>query len=121
MSRAAAPWEITASSPGFSWPKAGKYLADGDWHQASEKGWGAARLDGQGSRGGPRLEYKKHDQFLAVMYQARDLSGDARLRNLGNTANTPHGYFYTRKLFLNPKTLARVSRTWSFCWTSYNR
>ena len=101
--------------------KGREYLADGDWHQASEKGWGAAAWMAKAVAEAQGWEYKKHDQFLAVMYQARDLSGDARLRNLGNTANTPHGYFYTRKLFLNPKTLARVSRTWSFCWTSYNR
>ena len=36
------------------------------------------------------------------MRQARDLSGDARILGLRRTANELHGYFYTRKRFLDP-------------------
>ena len=39
------------------------------------------------------------------MYQAQDLTGDTRVRNLGNTANTLHGFFYTRKRFLRPEII----------------
>ena len=47
-------------------------------------------------------QYKRHDEFFAVMNRARQLSGDARLRRLRDAANTLHGYFYTRKMLLNP-------------------
>ena len=39
--------------------KGREYLADGDLHQASEKGWGSRRLDGQGGCGSPRLAIYK--------------------------------------------------------------
>ena len=46
---------------------------------------------------------KRRDEFFTVVYQAQDSAGDARLRGLGNTANTLHGYYYTRKPFLRPE------------------
>ena len=41
------------------------------------------------------------------MNRARDFSGDDRLRSLGSLANTLHGFFYTRKRFLNAEVIGR--------------
>ena len=81
------------------------YLESGDLHQASEKGWGAAAWMAKVVAESRGWEYSRHDEFFTVMYQAQDLTGDTRLRNLGNTANTLHGYFYTRKRFLRPEII----------------
>ena len=79
-----------------------EYLANGSLHQASEKGWGAAAWMTKAAAEAQGWQYSKHDQFFTVLSQARQLSGDARLRGLGAVANTLHGYFYTRKRFLIP-------------------
>ena len=81
------------------------YLGAGDWHQAAEKGWGAAAWMAKAVAEAQGWQYKRHDEFFTVMYQAQDLAGDARLRGLGNTANTLHGYYYTRKRFLRPEII----------------
>ena len=78
-----------------------EYLANGDLHQAAEKGWGAAAWMAKAVAESHGWRYTKHDQFFDVMHRARQLSGDARLRTLSNTANTLHGCYYTRKRFLN--------------------
>ncbi len=80
--------------------KGREYLDGGDLHQAAEKGWGAAAWMAKAAAVAQGWEYSKHDEFFTVMYQARDLTGDDRIRNLGNTANSLHGFFYTRKRFL---------------------
>jgi hypothetical protein len=79
-----------------------EYLADGDWHQAAEKGWGAAAWMAKAVAEAQGWQYKRHDEFFAMMNRAQQLSGDARLRRLRDAANTLHGYFYTRKMLLNP-------------------
>jgi hypothetical protein len=79
-----------------------EYLADGDWHQAAEKGWGAAAWMARAVAEAQGWQYKRHDEFFAMMNRAQQLSGDARLRRLRDAANTLHGYFYTRKMLLNP-------------------
>ena len=80
--------------------KGREYLADGDWHQASEKGWGAAAWMAKAVAEAQGWEYKRHDEFFTVMRQAEELSRDPRLRNLRRAANELHGYFYTRRMFL---------------------
>ena len=85
--------------------KSRNYLEDGDLHQAAEKGWGAAAWMAKAVAEARGWEYKRHDEFFSVMYQAQDLTGDTRLRNFGNTANTLHGYFYTRTRFLVPENI----------------
>ena len=82
--------------------KGREYLTAGDWHQAAEKGWGAAAWMAKAVADAQGWEYKKHDQYYTVMRQARALSGDARLRSLQAIANQLHGFFYTRKRFLDP-------------------
>ena len=79
-----------------------EYLADGDWHQAADKGWGAAAWMAKAVAEAQGWQYKRHDEFFAMMNRAQQLSGDARLRRLRDAANTLHGYFYTRKMLLNP-------------------
>ena len=81
------------------------YLANGDLHQAAEKGWGAAAWMAKAVAEANGWKYNRHDQFFTVIYEAQDLSGDARVRALGNTANTLHGYHYTRKRFLRPEII----------------
>ena len=85
--------------------RARNYLASGDLHQASEKGWGAAAWMAKAAAQARGWEYTKHDEFFTVMHQAQDLTGDTRVRNLGNTANALHGYFYARKRFLRPEII----------------
>ncbi len=85
--------------------KARQYLAEGDLHQASEKGWGAAAWMAKAVAESQGWQYRRHDEFFTVMYQAQDLTGNEQVRTLGNTANTMHGYFYTRKRFLRPEII----------------
>ena len=101
--------------------KGREYLADDDLHQASEKGWGAAAWMAKAIAEAQGWQYNKHDEFFTVMYQAEDLSGDNRLRNLWQAANTLHGFFYTRKIFCAPTLSAKGLTKWSFCWPSWNR
>ncbi|CAI8049465.1 3-dehydroquinate synthase [Geodia barretti] len=79
--------------------------SESDLHKAAEKGWGAAAWMAKAVAESRGWKYARHDEFFTVMYQAQDLTGDTRLRNLGNTANTLHGYFYTRKRFLRPEII----------------
>ena len=65
------------------------YLFNGDLHQASEKGWGAAAWMAKAVADAQGWQYKRHDEFFTVMYQAEDLSRDARLRNLWTMAKYP--------------------------------
>ena len=87
--------------------KGREYLAAGDWHQAAEKGWGAAAWMAKAVAEAQGWEYKKHDQFFTVMYQAAELTGDARLDDLRGRANEMHGFFYTRRRFLNSGAIDR--------------
>ena len=86
--------------------KAREYLAADDLHQAAEKGWGAAAWMAKAVAEAQGWQYKTHEQFSTVMYQAQTLTHDARLRNLRRAANELHGFFYTRKLFLSPDVIA---------------
>ena len=85
--------------------KGREYLSAGDLHQASEKGWGAAAWMAKAVAEAQGWQYNRHDEFFTVIYEAQNLSGDARVRTLGNTANTLHGYYYTRKRFLRPEII----------------
>ena len=87
--------------------KARTYLADGDLHQASEKGWGAAAWMAKAVAETHGWKYSGHDEFFTVMYQAQDLAADSRLENLRRVANELHGFFYTRKIFLRPDVISR--------------
>ena len=81
--------------------KSRQCLADGDLHQASEKGWGAAAWMAKAVAEAQGWPYSRHDEFADVINRARLRSGDDRLRAFRRTANELHGYFYTRKRFLD--------------------
>ena len=84
-----------------------EYLVNGDLHQAAEKGWGSAAWMAKAVAETQGWKYNRHDQFFTVMYQAQDMSGDARLENLRRVANELHGFYYTRKIFLRPDVIDR--------------
>ncbi len=87
--------------------KGREYLAAGEWHQAAEKGWGAAAWMAKAVAEAQGWKYSRHDEFFTVMYQAQDLSDDSRLENLRRVANELYGFYYTRKIFLRPDVIAR--------------
>ena len=80
--------------------RARNFLAEGDLHQASEKGWGAAAWMAKAVAESRGWKYNRHNEFFKVMHQARQLSGDGRLRTLADTAGTLHGNYYEREIFL---------------------
>lgn len=80
--------------------RARSFLAEGDLHQASEKGWGAAAWMAKAVAETYGWKYNRHNEFFKVMHQARQLSGDGRLRTLADTAGTLHGNYYEREMFL---------------------
>ena len=86
--------------------KSREYLAEDDLHQASEKGWGSAAWMAKAAAEAQGWQYKKHDQFSAVMNSARLLTGDSRLPGLRSIANELHANFYERRLLLNADAIA---------------
>ena len=86
--------------------KSRQYLAEDDLHQAAEKGWGAAAWMAKAVAEAQGWQYKRHEEFADVVNRALRLSGDTRLRQLRAEANELHGYFYTRKRFLDPDDIA---------------
>ncbi len=87
--------------------KGREYLAAGDLHQAAEKGWGAAAWMAKAVAEARGWQYRRHDEFFTVMYQAEKLSGDARLSDLRGRANELYGFFYTRKALLRPNVISQ--------------
>ncbi len=85
--------------------KSRKYLAEGDLHQASEKGWGAASHMAKAVATVQGWEYDNHADFNVVLYRARELSGNPRIRALRGDANDLHGNYYKRKMHLNAKDI----------------
>ena len=85
--------------------RARAYLVDGDLHQASEKGWGAAAWMAKAVAESHGWKYTRHNEFFKVMHQARQQSGDSRLRTLTDTASTLHGNYYEREIFLYSATI----------------
>lgn len=86
--------------------KSQQYLAEGDLHQASEKGWGAAAWMAKAVATAQGWEYSRHDQFNVVLNNARLLTGDDRLRGLRGIANDLHGNYYKREFLLNADAIA---------------
>ena len=87
--------------------KGRQYLADGDLHQASEKGWGAASHMAKAVAENQGWEYDSHAGFSAVINQARHLTGNDALRGLRSIANELHGNYYKRKKFLDAEIIGR--------------
>lgn len=77
------------------------YLAQGDLHQASEKGWGAAAHMAKAVAVAQGWEYSNHANFSEVLYQARQMARNPRIHVLGSVANDLHINYYKRKRRLN--------------------
>lgn len=84
-----------------------RYLADGDLHQASEKGWGAAAHMAKAVAVAQGWQYDRHADFSRVINQAFLLTGNDRLRELRGIPNDLHGNYYERKRFLNAEIIGR--------------
>ena len=77
------------------------YLAQGDLHQASEKGWGAASHIIKAIAAANGWEYERHDDFDSVVNNARQRYRQPSLRQYGYSAQALHRNYYKRSLLLN--------------------
>ena len=87
--------------------KGQQYLAAGDLHQASEKGWGAAAHMAKAVAEAQGWQYDRHADFSRVMNQAAVMTGNDRLSDLRGRANDLHGNYYERKRFLNGEIIGK--------------
>ena len=85
--------------------KARQYLAEGDLHQASERGWGAAAHMGKAVASARGWDYDTHAYFNNVVYQAREMADNPRISLLRGIPNDLHGNYYRRKRRLNPQAI----------------
>ena len=83
-----------------------EYLAAGDLHQASEKGWGAAAHMAKAVAAAQGWEYDTHADFSLVLNRARRATGNDRLPSLRSIANELHGNYYRRKRHLEADSIA---------------
>ena len=83
-----------------------EYLATGDLHQASEKGWGAAAHMAKAVAAAQGWEYETHADFSLVLNQARRVTGNDRLPGLRGIANDLHGNYYKRKRHIEADSVA---------------
>ena len=86
--------------------KAREYLAAGDLHQASEKGWGAAAWMAKAVAEVYGWQYREHQQFGHVLNRASEMSGKDRIFELKSIAYGLHSNYYTRKRFLSGRAIA---------------
>ena len=87
--------------------KGRQYLAAGDLHQASEKGWGAAAHMAKAVAEAQGWQCDRHADFSRVMNQAALMTGNDRLSDLRGRANDLHGNYYERKRFLDAEAIER--------------
>ena len=87
--------------------KAWEYLAQGDLHQASEKGWGAAAHMVKAVAEAQGVPYQTHDEFNLVIYDACEWLDNDRPRVLGSVANELHRNYYRRKIHLRAREIER--------------
>ena len=85
--------------------KGRQYLAAGDLHQASEKGWGAAAHITKAVSLAQGWQYSRHSHFHRIMIQARQLTGNARIPDLHGRAEILHINYYERKSVLDAATI----------------
>ena len=87
--------------------KGRKYLAEGDLHQASEKGWGAAAHMAKATAAAQGWEYLKHRDFVRVMNTASQFTRNDRLLDLRSRAEGLHSNYYERKRFLDADIIGK--------------
>ncbi len=86
--------------------RARTYLAEGDLHQASEKGWGAAAHMVKAVAEALGQPYRSHDEFGRRLVGWSRQTGDDRLRQLRLVANELHGNYYKRETLLDAEEIA---------------
>ena len=77
------------------------YLEQGDLHQASKKGWGAASHIVKAVAAANGWEYEHHDQFDGVIVNASQKYRHPSLRDKADAAHGLHISFYKRKQFID--------------------
>lgn len=77
------------------------YSEQGDLHQASEKGWGAAAHIAKAVAHVNGLRYEHHDQFDGIIDFACQKYRQPRLESLGNAAHFLHHNYYKHPSMLN--------------------
>ena len=82
------------------------YVQNDDLHQASEKAWGAAAHMAKAVANANGWQYQTHSDFITVIRNASEMSGNEKLRTLRATANDLHQNYYRRKRFLNGEEIA---------------
>ncbi len=87
--------------------RARQYLADGDLHQASEKGWGAASHMVKAVAAAIGQQYTRHEAFRHIIRLAAKQTGNRRqLVQMGHSAEMLHSNYYQRKMFLDADDIA---------------
>ena len=84
--------------------KSREYLAEGELHQASEKGWGMAAWMTKAVALTYGWEYRKHEHFNVILNHVRLMLGDNRIAGWRGIANDLHSNFYKR--FLDADSIA---------------
>ena len=83
------------------------YLAQGDLHQASEKGWGAASHIVKAVAAANNWQYESHDEFENVVLNARQRYRQPSLLEMSRAAEALHRNYYKRTLLLNAEVIQR--------------
>lgn len=83
------------------------YLALGDLHQASEKGWGAASHIVKAVAAANNWQYESHDEFESVVVNARQRYRQPGLLEMSRAAEALHRNYYRRALLLNAEVIRR--------------
>ena len=78
-----------------------EYLAEGDLHQSSEKGWGAAFHTIKAVAAANGWEYEHHDQFDRVVVNASHRYRQPSLIRMSDAAHALHVSFYKREEFID--------------------
>ena len=81
------------------------YLAEGDLHQASEKGWGAGSHIIKAVAASNNWRYDSHDEFESVVVNARQRYRQPSLLRMSNAAEALHKNYYKRTLLLNSQAI----------------
>ena len=81
--------------------RAQEYLQQGDLHQASEKGWGAAAHMAKAVALSQGWRYETHAEFSVVLNQAWKATSNDRIADLKAFPNELHGNYYRRKRHLD--------------------
>ena len=82
------------------------YLAAGDLHQASEKGWGAAVHMVKAIALTRGWDYETHDHFDSVVNNARAYYRQPDLRAWGRSAQALHRNYYLHPSLLDPEIIS---------------